>query len=500
MSDINSNLPTKDTSDGTPGSAVPAIAIQVAGSDGTNLRTIATDASGNAKIIGTGSAGTPATGVVSVQGVSGGTVVPVSGTLAVSNLPSTVDTNYGTVGASTLRTASEIGNAAGAAAFNSGTTSAQTLRAVLPTDQTGINAFLDKSGTGTISALNGVVTITTNGMSTMAISAQGTFVATLQVQGQAGDGAWDTVIGYLPGAGTTSTVLTGASMLVFPIGGFNQVRLIAIAYTSGTANIQYNLGAGTQGLQVFNLTPASFQAQVGGTGADGAAVVGNPVRVAGKDGSGNTQDILTDTSGNQAILLKDSSANGITSSASSGTTTNKQAVDINFINTASSRYFTAFTIQQSAATAVNSTVFTMRNAAASTKTVYIERMSAMMGFNPTNPVTRTQQTYVFQRFSAATPTGGTALTAAQGNSADAASQITDIRFLDTGLTTTGVTFVANNFTMMACDTTQGIFGFEELLTSPSAISLAPGEGIAIRLGVVAVTGQTLSCNLAWREQ
>lgn len=38
------------------------------------------------------------------------------------------DTNYGTVGANTLRTASQIGNAAGAADFNAGTTSAQTLR------------------------------------------------------------------------------------------------------------------------------------------------------------------------------------------------------------------------------------------------------------------------------------------------------------------------------------------------------------------------------------
>lgn len=35
----------------------------------------------------------------------------------------------------------------------------------------------------------------------------------------------------------------------------------------------------------------------GGVAADGAAVSGNPVRVAGKDGSGNTQDILTDTGG-----------------------------------------------------------------------------------------------------------------------------------------------------------------------------------------------------------
>jgi hypothetical protein len=38
------------------------------------------------------------------------------------------DTNYGTVGANTLRTAAEIGNATGAANFNAGATGAQTLR------------------------------------------------------------------------------------------------------------------------------------------------------------------------------------------------------------------------------------------------------------------------------------------------------------------------------------------------------------------------------------
>lgn len=44
--------------------------------------------------------------------------------------------------------------------------------------------------------------------------------------------------------------------------------------------------------------PAGASAfQVQGPAADGAAVVGNPVRIAGKDASGNTQDILTETDG-----------------------------------------------------------------------------------------------------------------------------------------------------------------------------------------------------------
>lgn len=46
----------------------------------------------------------------------------------VSNLPAAVDTNWGAVGASTIRVAAEVGNAAGSADFNFGAASAQTLR------------------------------------------------------------------------------------------------------------------------------------------------------------------------------------------------------------------------------------------------------------------------------------------------------------------------------------------------------------------------------------
>lgn len=71
----------------------------------------------------------------------------ISGTVLVSNLPTTVDTNYGVVGVNTIRTASQIGNSTGQADFNAGITSAQTLRVVLPTDQTSIP--VTQSGTWT---------------------------------------------------------------------------------------------------------------------------------------------------------------------------------------------------------------------------------------------------------------------------------------------------------------------------------------------------------------
>lgn len=68
------------------GSAIPAStpAIMIAGSDGTNSRYILVDSSGNQVMVGAGTAGTPAGGVVSIQGVASGTVVPVSGTISAS--------------------------------------------------------------------------------------------------------------------------------------------------------------------------------------------------------------------------------------------------------------------------------------------------------------------------------------------------------------------------------------------------------------------------------
>ncbi len=42
--------------------------------------------------------------------------------------------------------------------------------------------------------------------------------------------------------------------------------------------------------------------EVAGQTADGSAVAGNPIRIAGKDGSGNTQDLLLSTNGNIALV------------------------------------------------------------------------------------------------------------------------------------------------------------------------------------------------------
>lgn len=67
-------------------------------------------------------------------------VDPTTGALPVDvTVTFDYDTNYGAVGADTLRTAAQIGNATGAADFNSGNYSAQTLRVVIAEDQPAID-------------------------------------------------------------------------------------------------------------------------------------------------------------------------------------------------------------------------------------------------------------------------------------------------------------------------------------------------------------------------
>ncbi len=62
------------------GVAIPASTpgLMIMGSDGTNSRYALVDSSGRPIVVGAGTAGTPAGGVISIQGVSGGTSVPVT--------------------------------------------------------------------------------------------------------------------------------------------------------------------------------------------------------------------------------------------------------------------------------------------------------------------------------------------------------------------------------------------------------------------------------------
>lgn len=83
--DITTNRST------TTAAAVDGYAINttsptlVAGSDGSFIRTLKADSSGRLITVGLGTAGTPTGGVLSIQGVSGGQAIPISGTVTATN-------------------------------------------------------------------------------------------------------------------------------------------------------------------------------------------------------------------------------------------------------------------------------------------------------------------------------------------------------------------------------------------------------------------------------
>lgn len=75
---ISGSITATNLSIGAPGAAVPADATYIGGNNGGNLIGIIADSAGRSVVVGGGVAGTPAGGVVSVQGVASGTVLPAN--------------------------------------------------------------------------------------------------------------------------------------------------------------------------------------------------------------------------------------------------------------------------------------------------------------------------------------------------------------------------------------------------------------------------------------
>ena len=125
--------------------------------------------------------------------------------------------------------------------------------------QSGANTMLDRTGSGTISALNGAVTATTNGAAAVSFNVTGTWVATLTLQATVDGTNWATVTGSVLNIDTTTQSVANNQLINIASGGFSQVRLIATAYTSGTASIAWDASAGSNSQQVFSSVAASFQ-------------------------------------------------------------------------------------------------------------------------------------------------------------------------------------------------------------------------------------------------
>ncbi|HXN74888.1 MAG TPA: hypothetical protein VN855_00165 [Candidatus Acidoferrum sp.] len=120
-------------------------------------------------------------------------------------------------------------------------------------------------GNGTIANVNDTVIADTSGNSTVLFNITGTWVGTLQVEGLDSQGISFGITGYLlPSAGAFSGI-TGNFPVVVNCGGYQQVRIRASAFTSGTANIAWSTGQGNNIVSVFSANAASFNATIKNT-------------------------------------------------------------------------------------------------------------------------------------------------------------------------------------------------------------------------------------------
>jgi len=151
--------------------------------------------------------------------------------------------------------------------------------------------FADYTGTGTIAALNAVVVATTNGCGAVTFNTLGTWVATLTFQGTADGTNWFTVYGVDIGTDVITQFIQTNIPVTVPCGGLLQVRMAATAYTSGTANIAWNAGAGSKELIAVSPVASSFQTtanlqdsalSVTATAATGVAVTTTLPAIAGQ--------------------------------------------------------------------------------------------------------------------------------------------------------------------------------------------------------------------------
>lgn len=183
--------------------------------------------------------------------------IPVSASVTFSN-----DTNYGVVGANTLRTAAQIGNATGAASFGAGTTGAQVLRVVLPTDQSSIPAA--QSGTWNITNISGTVSLPTGAAT----------VAKQPALGTAGTASADVI--------TVQGITSMTPLLVNGSGSTQPVSGTVAATQSGVWTVQPGNTANTTAWKVDG---SAVTQPVSGTVA--VSSVGGTVTVAGTVAASN---------------------------------------------------------------------------------------------------------------------------------------------------------------------------------------------------------------------
>jgi hypothetical protein len=134
-----------------------------------------------------------------------------------------------------------------------------------------------------------------------------------------------------------------------------------------------------------------------------------------------------------------------------------------------------------AALATDVSLMSMRLSTGSTRKAYLTRMRVLMETLVVGVSAGVPSVLGIQRFTTATPTGGTARTAARnGPSKGSASDFTDIRDNNAALTVTSVVFT-DEIAWCATPTNGAALSVVEWIYEPSApLELSAGDGIVLR--------------------
>lgn len=183
-------------------------------------------------------------------------------------------------------TTQTITNSIKAASTAALTTDTSLVVALSPNSSTPM--FGDKAGSGSINNTGQTVGGAVNGATTCNFTIAGSWVGVLNFTGITNGGAAATLPAYTVNGAPVSLSFFPTTNNTYAVNcaGMSQVFAQFFSYTSGTATIVYNFGAGVNYLQVNTASTAT----------SGSAVPTRSLLVAGSDGT-NARNVLTDTTG-----------------------------------------------------------------------------------------------------------------------------------------------------------------------------------------------------------
>lgn len=261
------------------GTAIGGNPVRIGGTDGVNIRTILTDATGVVQV------NAPATQNVNVTN----NPLPVTGSLTISPSPTPTltqddDAQYDDDGYRYVNP-----NVPGADIATGDRQNAQIALATSAQAPLALPATL-----APITGAGDVVPVTLNGASRVVLSFSGTYSGISLVFEASQEGTnWFSIRGInllnaSPANGNTNVSNNSNGAYAFDVAGWNFWRVRCSAFTSGQMNVAVS--------PVLYAQPLGVNAAVGGVSGAGAASTGFPVMVAGSDGA-NIRTLLTDTTG-----------------------------------------------------------------------------------------------------------------------------------------------------------------------------------------------------------